>query len=204
MQDGLIYVWIHAGTYVMGCSPTDRECFNWETPPNPVRIEMGFWIGQTEVTQMAYRAVTGRNASRHISPNRPVDQISWSAARGFCESVGKRLPSEAEWEYAAPGGTGGSRYGELTLIAWYDSNSADETHQVAQKHPNPFGLYDMLGNIWEWVQDSYGESGDKRILRGGSFSSLPRDLRVSNRLWALTETNHRNMGFRCAASDWTD
>lgn len=82
------------------------------------------------------------------------------------------------------------------MIAWYDSNSGDQTHEVGQKRPNAYGLFDMIGNMWEWVNASYG--ADKKILRGGSFYNLPKDLRVSNRLWATPDTRHRNMGIRCA------
>ena len=110
-----------------------------------------------------------------------------------------RLPTEAEWEYAARAGVPASRYGLLDSIAWYDGNSRDQTHKSGTKLPNAFGLYDMLGNVWEWVEDSYQRSGKKmRILRGGSFFNVSRDIRVSSRLWALPDTAHRDMGFRCA------
>jgi formylglycine-generating enzyme required for sulfatase activity len=109
-----------------------------------------------------------------------------------------RLPTEVEWEYAARGGNPESRYGELSQIAWFDGNSDDRTHEVGRKKPNSYGLFDVLGNVWEWVSDSYGPDPAKRILRGGSFFNLPRDLRVSNRLWASPDTRHRNMGIRCA------
>jgi sulfatase modifying factor 1 len=111
-----------------------------------------------------------------------------------------RLPAEAEWEYAARGGTTGARYALLDSVAWYDANSKDQTHPVAEKKANAFGLFDMLGNVWEWVQESYNADPKKRILRGGSFYNLARDLRVSNRLWAFPETDHRNMGVRCVGN----
>jgi formylglycine-generating enzyme required for sulfatase activity len=197
-KDGLIYVRIPAGTYTMGCSPGDGECFDWEAQPRDVIVEKSFWIGQTEVTQQAYEKVIGTNPSRYRGPELPVDQVSWFDARRYCEAAGMRLPTEIEWEYAARAGTRGPRYDSVESIAWYDANSNDQTHRVAQKEPNAFGLYDMLGNVWEWVQDTYGSDGKKRVLRGGSFYNLARDLRVSNRLWAVPETNHRNMGIRCA------
>jgi formylglycine-generating enzyme required for sulfatase activity len=197
-QDGLIYVRIPAGSYTMGCSPGDVECFAWEMAPHQVNIEKGFWIGQTEVTQRAYQRVMAANPSRYKGLDRPVDQVNWFNARKYCQAVGMRLPSEVEWEYAARAGTVGPRYDDLDSIAWYDANSNDQTHEVRQKRPNAFGLYDMLGNMWEWVEDTYGENREQRVLRGGSFYNLQRDLRVSNRLWARPETDHRNMGLRCA------
>lgn len=84
--------------------------------------------------------------------------------------------------------------------AGYDGNSKDQTHPVAEKLPNAFGLYDMLGNVWEWVRDTCSANPAKRILRGGSFYNLTRDLRVSNRLWAFPKVGHRNMGVRCAGN----
>lgn len=199
-RDGLSYVWIPPGTFAMGCSPADAQCFEWEPAAHQVRIEKGFWIGQTEVTQQAYSAVMGTNPSRYKGPHLPVDQVNWFNARRYCEAVGLRLPTEAEWEYAARGGGTAARYSSLDSIAWYDPNSKDQTHPVAEKEANDFGLYDALGNVWEWVQDSYSADPRKRILRGGSFYNLARDLRVSNRLWAFPETGHRNMGIRCAGN----
>lgn len=195
-RDGLVYVWIAPGSFMMGCSSGDKECFDWEDKSHAVTIGKGFWIGQTEVTQEAYERVTGTNPSLYKGAGLPVDQIGWDDARKYCEAAGMRLPSEQEWEYAARGGNAAPRYGEIAAIAWYDSNSGDQTHEAGQKQPNAYGLFDMIGNMWEWVNASYG--ADKKILRGGSFFNLPRDLRVSNRLWATPDTRHRNMGVRCA------
>ena len=195
-RDGLTYVSIPSGSYLMGCSRGDRGCFDWEMKPHEVSIRKTFWIGQTEVTQAAFERVLGTNPSRYKGAQRPVDQVGWIDARRYCEAVKMRLPTEEEWEYAARAGSSAPAYGELNAVAWYDPNSDDQTHPVAQKAPNLYGLYDMLGNVWEWVEDSYG--GGKKILRGGSFYNPAPELRVSNRLWAVPDRRDRDMGFRCA------
>jgi sulfatase modifying factor 1 len=197
-KDNLIYVWIPPGKYMMGCSTGDQTCFSWENPPREMVIHNGFWIGQTEVTQEAYRRVTGTNPSRYRGDRLPVDQISWYDARNYCQAVGMRLPTEAEWEYAARGNSVTARYGPLDDIAWHDGNSGDTTHQVGGKRPNSYGLYDTLGNVWEWVADVYSAEPNKKVLRGDSFYNISKDVRVSDRLWALPETAHRDMGVRCA------
>lgn len=196
-KDRLTYIWIPAGNYVYGCSAGDQECFAWEKQPKRVSVK-AFWIGATEVTQQAYESVTGTNPSRYLGARRPVDRVGWNDARKYCEAVGMRLPTEVEWEYAARGGTSSPRYGPLDEIAWYDGNSGDQTHEVGQKRPNAYGLYDTLGNVWEWVQDAYEYEPNKKILRGDSFVNLARQVRVSDRLWAAPETAHRDMGIRCA------
>lgn len=183
----------------MGCSPGDSECFEWEKPAREATISKAFRIGRTEVTQDAYRRVTGSNPSRYRGGNLPVDQVSWQAASNYCSAIGMRLPTSAEWEYAARGGDNAARYGDLDSTAWYDANSGDTTHPVATKQPNAYGLYDMLGNLWEWVQDDYLKTGKRdKILRGGSFVNIGRDVRVSDLLWADPKLAHRDMGFRCA------
>lgn len=194
--DGLRYVWIKPGKFVMGCVDITGECFKWELAPHLVEIKKGFWIGETEVTQQAYQRVTGSNPSMYHGPRSPVDQVGWNDARRYCELVGMKLPTEEQWEFAARASRTESRYGALEDIAWFEYNGANRTHEVARKQPNGYGLFDMLGNVWEWVEDAY--NAEKRILKGGSFYNLARDLRASNRLWATPDTRHRNMGFRCA------
>jgi formylglycine-generating enzyme required for sulfatase activity len=183
---------------MMGCSIGDGACFPWENPRREVVINKGFWVGQTEVTQAAYRRVMGTNPSRYKGERLPVDQISWYNARDYCQAVGMRLPTEAEWEYAARGATVTARYGPLDEVAWHDGNSGDSTHEVGGKQPNSYGLYDTLGNVWEWVEDAYPPDPSKRILRGDSFFNRSEHVRVSDRLWASPETAHRDMGVRCA------
>jgi formylglycine-generating enzyme required for sulfatase activity len=205
-KDGLKYVWIPPGTFMMGCSPGDNECGDDERPAHQVTITRGFWMGQTPVTVGAYRRFCG--ATRHQMPrapnfnngwaneNMPIVNVIWDDAQAYCGWMGGRLPTEAEWEYAGRAGSTDSRYGNMDDIAWYIGNSGNETHDVAQKRPNGFGLYDMLGNVWQWVndwddwnyyhnspsQDPSGPSaGRHRVLRGGSWDGYPGIVRVSDR-----------------------
>jgi formylglycine-generating enzyme required for sulfatase activity len=235
-KDGLKYVWVPPGTFMMGCSPGDNECFGWEKPAHQVTITKGFWLGQTEVTVGAYKrfaAATGRQmppepdiTGRPLNPGwgseaMPIVDVTWDDARAYCAWAGGRLPTEAEWEYAARAGSTAARYGDVDRIAWYADNSGtqrlDSTriwnedqanylerlnengngmHDVGQKRANGFGLYDMLGNVWEWVSDWFDQnyyqnspsqdpsgptSGQVRVLRGGSWYANPDGVRVSNR-----------------------
>jgi formylglycine-generating enzyme required for sulfatase activity len=210
-KDGLRYVWIPPGRFTMGCSPGDSECGNDETPPHAVTITKGFWLGQTPVTQAAYQRVTGKNPSNFKGSNLPVETVSWDEAQRYCKAIGGRLPTEAEWEYAARAGSAGARYGSLDDIAWYVGNSGDKPHEVGQKQPNAFGLYDMLGNVWQWMADWLGfdypsaavtdpsgpASGLLRAARGGSWDLNPRDERASNRAAFPPGIRGRAVGFRC-------
>jgi formylglycine-generating enzyme required for sulfatase activity len=199
-RDRLAYIWIPPGAYFAGCDPQVKECIGWERPRHKILIEKGFWIGQTEVTQAAYQSVMGSNPSRYKGPNRPAEQVDWYSATAYCHRIGMRLPIESEWEYAALGGVQSPRYGPLGEIAWYDGNSNDMTHDVAQKQPSPYGLFDMLGNAWEWVEDVCTCDAKRRIMKGGSFYNISSDLRASNRETPLDTLQHRNIGFRCVAN----
>jgi formylglycine-generating enzyme len=199
-QDQLTYVWIAPGSYLTGCQPDDKECIGWERPRQKITIEQGFWIGQTEVTQAAYQRIMNSNPSRYPGPQRPAEQVDWYSATNYCKRVGMRLPNESEWEYAALGKVQAPRYDELNKIAWYDGNSNDMTHDVAQKQPNAYGLFDMLGNVWEWVEDVCTCDPKRRLMKGGSFYNISRDLRVANRETPLDTLQHRNIGFRCVAN----
>jgi formylglycine-generating enzyme required for sulfatase activity len=226
-KDGLKYVWIPPGTFMMGCSPGDTECGDDEKPPHQVTITRGFWIGQTPVTVGAYKRfaeATGRQMppapnfdNDWTNENMPIVNVSWNDAQAYCGWMGGRLPTEAEWEYAARGGNTERRYGPIDEVAWYPNNSGGQTHDVAQKRPNGFGLYDMLGNVWEWVNDWYGQnyyqdspsqdpsgpaSGQVHLLRGGSWYNNAESTRVSQRGKIKSWRKGRQLlydivGFRC-------
>ncbi len=154
-HDHLAYVWIPPGSYLTGCNLDDEECMGRERPREKTVIAKGFWIGRTEVTQSAFQRVMNANPSRYLGPDRPVEQVDWYAATAYCNKIAMRLPTESEWEYSALGKLQQPRYGSLDHIAWFDGNSNDMTHAVAQKQPNSYGLFDMLGNVWEWIQDPF-------------------------------------------------
>jgi formylglycine-generating enzyme required for sulfatase activity len=160
------FVWIPAGEFMMGSNSGNSD----EKPVHGVRITKGFWMGKYEVTQGQWRDVTGRNPSNFEKGDHyPVERVSWQDVQGFIRRLNARtgqefrLPTEAEWEYVCRAGTPGERYGNIDDIAWYDQNSGGSTQPVDRKTPNAFGLYDMLGNVWELVQDWYDE---------GYYSSL--------------------------------
>jgi formylglycine-generating enzyme required for sulfatase activity len=209
-KDGLTYVWIPPGTFQMGCSPGDAECSDYEKPAHQVTITKGFWMGQTPVTQQAYQRVTGENPSSFKGANLPVEHVTWNEAKTYCIAIGGRLPTEAEWEYAARAGSTGARYGNLDEIAWYQGNSGGKTHEVGQKLANAFGLYDVLGNVLQWVADwdaNYrsgaqndppgAENGEHRVLRGGASGSSSSVARVSGRLWDVPGRRFFRVGLRC-------
>jgi formylglycine-generating enzyme required for sulfatase activity/serine/threonine protein kinase len=212
-KDGLTYVWIPPGTFIMGWSPDDIAGYDNEKPAHPVTLSKEFWIGQTPVTQEAYERVTNRNPSQFKGQRLPVETLNWNEARSYCSAVNMRLPTEAEWEYAARAGSAASRYGPIDSIAWYNGNSGNKTHEVAQKQKNAWGLYDMLGNVWQWVADWYGDKyytpaaasdpqgppdGTYRVLRGGSWDVSPWFARASYRYRNVSEGRYDDIGFRCA------
>ena len=197
--DGMEFVWVPAGEFRMGS--TNSAVIIPEQPVTQVRINRGFWMGKYEVTQAEWQGVMGTNPSGFSGCEQcPVEQVSWNAAQDFIGSLNARsggnryrLPTEAEWEYAARAGTTGDRYGNLDAIAWC-GNSGNRTQPVGQKAPNAFGLHDMIGNVWEWVDDRYGyypggavtdpqgpTSGFSGVYRGGSWIDNARSCRASVR-----------------------
>lgn len=217
-KDGLGYVRIRSGSFEMGCSLGDPDCETSESPRHRVTISRDFWIGQTEVTVGAYsrfvsegkRRPTRLEGSEDVSL--PVTRVDWNDAAAFCLWSGGRLPTEAEWEYAARGGSEAARYGEIETVAWYEANSGAQAHPVGEKQPNAFGLYDTLGNVAEWVADWGGStyeaepvsrdpqgpsSGLGRSIRGGSWRVWPQYVRVSARNQVSPDFESSEIGFRC-------
>jgi len=217
LPPGLVWVSIPADTFYMGCSPGDDACYDFEKPRHAVTVA-GFRMTETEITQAQYEWVTGETPSHFTSCGAcPVEQVSWHQAKAFCEEIGGRLPSEAEWEYAARGSTTTRYYcGDgvecLDAVAWYMENSDDATQPVGGRTENGFDLHDMLGNVWEWVEDCWHDNytgapstggvwsgGDcsYRVLRGGSYSNEEGSLRVSYRSREVPDNLYMSFGIRC-------
>jgi sulfatase modifying factor 1 len=255
-RDGQEFVWIVPGTFEMGCSLGDAHCKEQERPRHSVTISHGFWLGKTEVTVGTYKRFA--HATQRVMPPEPMTQdgfalnpgwaqerqpivnVTWNDAKAYCDWAGGRLPTEAEWEYAARAGTTDPHYGVVEEIGWYMDTSGDAVidsvrimtggpagvlrrranenrnrlRDVAQKKPNKFGLYDMLGNAWEWVADFYDEkyysrspagdptgpeTGELRVLRGGAYNSTPNHVRTSDRIHHPPTTVEHVFGFRCIA-----
>lgn len=156
------FVRISAGEFTMGCVPGDMDCLEDEVPRHKVRFTKDFEIGKYEVTQAQWEAVMGprSNPSKTIGPNNPVDSVNKAEIYAFLEKLNAqndgfkyRLPTEAEWEYAARAGAPDPPRASLGDYAWFADNSDDESHPVGLKKPNAWGLYDILGNVREWVDD---------------------------------------------------
>ena len=223
------------GEFEMGALEGDEDADGDETPRHRVSISRDLLVGKYPVTQGLYESVMGKNPSRFKGSTRPVEQVSWYDAVLFCNKLselegrepvytingddvscnfvakGYRLLTEAEWEYCARSGQRFKYSGSDTVdeVAWYGGNSGGETHPVGLKKPNGFGLYDMSGNVWEWVWDWYGDyssgtqvdpqgptSGSFRVNRGGSWSSNAQDMRVSRRSIFAPANTGDDLGFR--------
>ena len=223
---------VPAGTFTMGCSAsTQFGCESAESPTHQVTLTQAFYMGRYEVTQAQWEAKMGSNPSYFVSANgfssdttKPVEQVSWNmiaSTGGFMSVTGLRLPTEAEWEYAYRAGTttafhsypaqlnGFNNDTLLGNIAWYISNSGDQTHAVGGKLANGLGLHDMSGNVWEWCQDWYGPyasgsetnptgpgKGSDRLLRGGCWYGDSNHCRGSQRFTFTPSSAFDNFGFR--------
>jgi formylglycine-generating enzyme len=208
-------VWIPGGKFMMG-SPEGAGNAD-EHPQHPVMVN-GFFMDTTEVTQAEYAKAMGVNPSHFKEcPACPVENVSWDDAMAYCGKVGKRLPTEAQWEYACRAGSTTMTYwgdDRDEKYAWYENNSGQKTHPVGRKKPNRFGLYDMLGNVWEWCSDWYDstyyekrslrnpqgpDSATHRVFRGGSWANHVSTLHSASRDWAVPEDLSSLFGFRCVS-----
>jgi len=154
------FVKIPPGEFTMGCVPGDTDCIEDEVPRHKVQLTKGFEMGKYEVTQAQWQAVMGSNPSDNKGPRNPVDNVSKNDMHAFLDKLNAqndgykyRLPTEAEWEYAARAGAPDPPKASLGDYAWFADNSNDESHPVGLKKPNAWGLYDMLGNVRECVED---------------------------------------------------
>lgn len=236
------FVRIQPGEFTMGCIEGDSVCgpsesslvwLEWRThltgeaaarsaagpdePPHHVRITKEFEIGKYEVTQAQWQSVMGSNPSSFKGANRPVERVSWNDIQAFLGNLKARgdgyryrLPTEAEWEYVTQAGAPGRISPDDGN--WYDKNSGQQTHPVGLKQPNAWGLYDTTGNVWEWVQDWYGESyyrtsppndppgpssGRTHVIKGGSFSDPAGITNPSRKYYLQPTVKVDNLGFRC-------
>ena len=212
-------VLVHGGSFEIGS--TDSDAYGDELPIHRVTLS-DYRLGKYEVTQEEWKAVMGSNPSASIGDNLPVERVSWNDCQEFIGKLNAltglcfRLPTEAEWEYAARGGNRSEGYkysgsNSIEVVAWYDANSWSKTHPVGKKLPNELGLYDMSGNVYEWCSDWYGayssssssnptgpDSGSNRVGLGGSWVHEARYCRVSYRGGYMPTDTHGYLGFRLA------
>jgi formylglycine-generating enzyme required for sulfatase activity len=207
--------WIAPGSLTMG-SPVGEPGRDPDEVPHAVRLTTGLWLGDTDVTQALWQAVVAGSPSRVVGTGQtPIEGIAWKDCQAFCAKLnalkpglGATLPSEAQWEYACR--AGGAPMVPLEAYAWFAYNSGNDVHPVKQKKPNAWGLYDMLGNVWQPCGDWYGDyaagpatdpagppSGINRVYRGGSYNSSPICCRPSWRGGEGGAIRH-NLGLRFA------
>ncbi|MFA6564399.1 MAG: formylglycine-generating enzyme family protein [Verrucomicrobiia bacterium] len=225
-------VWVAPGEFDMGATNDGDDA----KPVHHVKLTKGFWMGKYEVTQEQYEAVTGRNPSGYKGARNPVENVNWSDAVAFATKLNGmgilpagaacRLPTEAEWEYACRAGSttrfyNGNGEVELARIAWYGAsrvllyggNAGKNPHTVGEKEPNKFGIYDMIGNVWEWCSDWYGPyhgggavdptgpaTGSKRVRRGGAFPNAQGFLGSAPRGASAPLDKVSAFGFRVVCS----
>ncbi|MDL2275065.1 formylglycine-generating enzyme family protein [Desulfosarcina sp. OttesenSCG-928-G10] len=228
---GMEFVLILPGNFMMGCNKTVENCNDNETPQHAVMIAKPFYLGKYEVTQAQWQMVMGHSPSKFEGGAKPVEQVSWKDAQAFIHKLNQkeetdqyRLPTEAEWEYAArAGSTAAYCFGydamQLGGYAWHGGEyDVGGPHPVGQLKPNAWGLYDMHGNVWEWVQDVYQDRygvipdvdanepssepspGDLRVIRGGSWANSASRSRSAFRTGRKPDYRNRTIGFRLVFS----
>jgi hypothetical protein len=222
--------WIPPGTFMMGSPEDEPGRFDDEGPRHKITLSAGFWLFESPCTQALWQAVMGGNPSRFEGADRPVERVSWNECQAFVARINARvpglglsLPTEAQWEYACRAEVKTAIYtGHMPIvdrgkapaldpIAWYGHNSVGETHPVGQKAANSWGLYDMLGNVWEWCQDGKrayaagsftdpvgATDGASRVIRGGSWYDAPKSCRSACRRQHGSGSRSTSLGFRCA------
>ncbi len=215
--------WIKPGVFTMGSPEGEADHHHYEGPQHEVRLTKGFWLGDTPVTQSLWTAAMENNPSHFRDPKRPVETVSWYEVQQFLNKMNARipglrlgLPTEAQWEYACRASTNGPNYagdaGKLADIAWFNDNSGGKTHPAGMKRCNDWGLYDMLGNVWEWcadgmrsytvkpVADPVGPLDDDwRAVRGGSWGDVAGFARAAFRCGDDNLNGDCFSGFRCCA-----
>jgi len=211
---------IPAGSFMMGSPESEKYRVSNEVL-HKVTLTKPFYLGVYEVTQEQYMKVMGTNPSQFKGPKKPAEMVSWDDAKAFCEKLSElekreyRLPTEAEWEYACRAGTTTAFYWGDTFdekYAWSAKNSGGKSQDVGMLKPNAWGLFDMIGNVWEWCEDwkaAYptGEqvdpkgaaSGSGRVFRGGSWNIVPLYCRSANRSYATPVGRSYGLGFRVLA-----
>jgi formylglycine-generating enzyme required for sulfatase activity len=213
-KTGLTFVLIPAGEFLMGSEDGEK----YERPVHEVTVP-AFLLCRTECTQKAWARGGGTNSPKFKGDYLPVENVHWRDCHAWCEELGLRLPSEAEWEYACRGWTttrywSGDEESDLDRVGWCDENSGGQTHAVGEKPANPLGLHDMHGNVWEWCEDTsidshegapadgtarVIESAEYRVFRGGSWSGSARAARSACRGWLRPGLRVSFLGFRPAA-----
>ena len=227
VKDGICIemVKVEAGTFMMGATSEMKNPYDDEKPVHQVTLTNDYYMGKYEVTQALWQVVMGKNPSYFKGDNLPVNYVRWKDCQRFISKLNSmtgrkfRLPTEAEWEYAARGGKKSRGYqysgsSNISDVAWYDGNSGDKTHPVGTKQANELGIYDMTGNVLEWCQDWYGSyysssqtnptgatSGSRHVNRGGSWHSNVRRSSSSCRYGVIYVDRDLDLGFRLALSE---
>jgi formylglycine-generating enzyme required for sulfatase activity len=220
---GMEFILIPAGEFEMGSHSEEKGRFDSESPAHKVTINTSFYMAKSAVTQKQWKKIMGNNPSHFNGEAQPVEMVSWEDAQQFILELNEnegtdkyRLPSEAKWEYACRAGTQTSYFfgedeSKLDEYAWYSANSGGKTHAIGQKKPNQWGLYDMHGNVWEWVQDEWHENYNRapsdgtaweegnsfdRVSRGGSWYCNAEFCRSAGRFRRELRKCFGNLGFR--------
>lgn len=223
-HSGIEFVLVKGGCFRMGTSAPDSPSF--ERPAHEVCVD-DFYLGRYEVTQEQFETILGTNPSVFRGEKRPVENVSWHDVQDFLAGLGQvnaldfRLPTEAEWEYAARSGGNNEKWAgvnykdRLSEYAWHDDNSRVKTNNVGRLQPNALGLYDMSGNVFEWCADWFGsgyyadsprsnppgpKNGVQRVVRGGSWQGIPAMLQTQKRFGAYPDLRFSSLGFRVAVA----